>query len=75
MLCSSALIIHSVSGLCVPFVKELSISSTLLACEKSLIYIINKRGPSIEPCGKHGFIGKTFDFMSSIYINCSLFVK
>ena len=48
---------------------------TVLACEKSIIYIMNNSGPSIEPCGTPVFIGKTFDFISSIFTNCSPFVK
>ena len=76
MLCTSEFIIYSVSGLLVPFVKDPSVLTrevssayvmnlkTVLACEKSLIYIINNVGPSIEHCGTPVFIGKTFDFMS-----------
>ena len=87
MLCSSVFIICSVFGLFVPFVRDPSILTrevssayvmnlkTVLACDKSLIYIINKRGPSFEPFGTPVFIGKTFDFMSSICTNCSRFVK
>ena len=75
MLCSSVFIICSVFGLFVPFVKDPSVLTrevssayvmnlkTLLACEKSLIYIMNNRGPSIEPCGTPVFIDKTFDRM------------
>ena len=48
---------------------------TILACGKSLTYIMNYRGPSIEPCGTPVCIGKMFDFMSSICTNCSRFVK
>ena len=35
----------------------------LLACAKSLIYIINNRGPRIEPCGMPVVIGNMFDFI------------
>ena len=86
MLCSSAFIICSVFGLLVPFVKDLSVLlilssayvtnlKTVLACEKSLIYIMNNRGPSIEPFGTPVFIGETLHFMSSICTNYSRFVK
>ena len=33
----------------------------ILACEKSLTYIMNNRGPKIEPCGIIVFIDKTFE--------------
>ena len=68
MLCRSVFIICSVFGLFVPFVKDPSVRTTevsstyvmnlkaLLACEKSLIYIMNNREPSIEPCGTPVFI-------------------
>ena len=61
--------IYSVSGLFVPFVKDPSaltreVSSAyvmnlkiVLACEKSLIYIMNNRAPSIEPYGTPVGIG------------------
>ena len=79
MLCTSVFSIYSVSGLLVPFEKDPSVLTrevssayvmnlkTVLACEKSLIYIINNIGPSIEPCGTPVFKGKTFDFMSSVF--------
>ena len=87
MLCSSVFIICSVFGLFVPFVKDPSVLTrevsstyvmnlkTVLACEKSLIYTMNNRGHSIEPCGTPVFIGKKSDFMSSFFTNCSRFVK
>ena len=68
MLCSSVFIIYSVSGLFVPFAKDPSVLTRevsseyvislkkVLTCEKSLIYIMNNRGPSIEPCGTPVFI-------------------
>ena len=35
--------------------------------KKSYIYIMNNRGPSIEPCGTPVFIGKTFDYVIIFY--------
>ena len=39
----------------------------ILACEKSLIYIMDNRGPKIEPCGTLVFIDKTFHCVMIFY--------
>ena len=63
MLSISVFIIYSVFGLFVPFIKDPSVLNRegssayvlnlkrVLACEKSLIYIMSNIGPSIELCG------------------------
>ena len=38
----------------------------LLDFGKSLIYIMKRSGPIIEPCGTPVVIGKVFDFISTI---------
>ena len=42
----------------------------LLAIDRSLIYIRNKRGPSVDPWGTPVVIGNMFNFVPSISINC-----
>ena len=42
----------------------------LLAWEKSLIYMINNKGPSIEPCGTPIVIGRISDLVSSNSTYC-----
>ena len=47
----------------------------LLASEKPLIYVINNKGPSIEPCGTPTVIGRTSDFVSSNSTYCFLLFR
>ena len=47
----------------------------LVDSEKSFIYMINNKGPRIEPCGTPIFKGKISDLQSSISVYCFLFFK
>ena len=50
-------------------------SNSSLACGKSFIYKIKRRGPKIEPCGTPVCIGKMLAFKSSISIYCFRLVR
>ena len=50
-------------------------SKSLLACGKSFIYQIKRRGPKIDPCGTPVCIGKMLDFKSSISVYCFRLVR
>ena len=50
-------------------------SNSLLACGKSFIYKIKRRGPKIDPCGTPVCIGKMLDFRSSISVYCFRLVR
>ena len=77
---SSALIKYSL--VCILFPKDFKLLNSvvssayiinlniLLALEKSLIYMINNKGPSIEPCGTPIVIGRISDLVSSNSTYC-----
>ena len=50
-------------------------SKSLLACGKSFIYKIKRRGPKIDPCGTPVCLGKMLDFKSSISVYCFRLVR
>ena len=43
--------------------------------QKSFIYMINNKGPRIDPCGTPIVKGKISDLLSSISVYCFLFFK
>ena len=45
-------------------------NNVLLACERSLKYIIHSSGPRIEPCVTPVVIDKMFDFKLPIFVYC-----
>ena len=50
-------------------------SNFVVASDKSFIYMINNKGPRIEPCGTPICKGKISDLQSSISVNCFLFLS
>ena len=50
-------------------------SNFLVDSEKSFIYMINNKGPRIDPCGTLIVKGKISDLLSSISVYCFLFFK
>jgi len=54
--------------------KELIIQSTSIL-KRSLIKIINSKGPRIDPCGTPDLILRRFEFEFLEKINCCLFSR
>ena len=50
-------------------------SNFLVDSEKSFIYMINNKGPIIDPCGTPIVKGKISDLLSSMTVYCFLFLK